>query len=85
MWKTLVATFLLLGVLAETISGFLEARVSNFEPMVAIKCGHPILHLRRDPRDATNQRNIWMRDDGANDCMDTEKTKTMVWHYCKQV
>lgn len=83
MWT--LSAFLMLVVFAETISAFLEARVSNFEPMVAIKCGHPILHLRRDPRDATNQRNIWMRDDGANDCMDTEKTKTMVWHYCKQV
>lgn len=78
-----VAIFVVL--LSDSISAFLPARVTNFEPMVAIKCGHPILHLRRDPRDATNERNIWMRDDGANDCMDTEKTKTMVWHYCKQV
>ena len=78
-------SFLVAAAFVQTISAFLEAHVQNFEPMVAIKCGHPILHLRRDPRDATNQRNIWMRDDGANDCMDTEKTKTMVWHYCKQV
>jgi len=84
-WGLSFSAFLVLAIFAQTISAFLEAHVANFEPMVAIKCGHPILHLRRDPRDATNQRNIWMRDDGANDCMDTEKTKTMVWHYCKQV